>query len=146
MIVKIRPDINPQIILKSRGLGKSSAATKVLAETVARLSDPYVPMDPGSNVHLKDGYTIASDGSSITYRGPYAHYQYVGEVYGPKVPIKEGGKVVGFYSKGLQRPTGKEIEYQGAPMRGKEWDKRMMADRGDEVTKAVADFVGGKPK
>ena len=40
MKVKIRPDINPQIILKSRGLGKSYAATKLLAETVARLSDP----------------------------------------------------------------------------------------------------------
>lgn len=31
-------------------------------------------------------------------------------------------------------------------MRGPEWDKRMMADRGDEVTDAVAEFVGGKRK
>lgn len=141
MKVNVKPDINPETILKARGLGSSNAATKLLAETVARLSDPYVPMSPGSSAHMKEGYTIASDGSSITYRGPYAHFQYVGEVM---VGVKTGSP----YAKSGEpkRGTGRALSYHGAPMRGKEWDKRMMADRGDEVTKAVADFVGGKPK
>ena len=141
MKVNVKPDISPETILKARGLGSSNAATKLLAETVARLSDPYVPMSPGSGAHMKEGYTIASDGSSITYRGPYAHFQYVGEVM---VGVKTGSP----YAKSGEpkRGTGRALEYHGAPMRGKEWDKRMMADRGDEVTKAVADFVGGKPK
>ena len=30
------------------------------------------------------------------------------------------------------------------PLRGKLWDKRMWADRGNEIVKAVADYVGGK--
>lgn len=34
---------------------------------------------------------------------------------------------------------------RGYGLRGKFWDKRMMADRGPEVVKAVADFTGGKP-
>lgn len=141
MKVNVKPDINPETILKARGLGSSNAATKVLAETVARLSDPYVPMSPGSGAHMKEGYTIASDGSNITYRGPHAHFQYVGEVM---VGIKTGSP----YAKSGEpkRGAGRALSYHGAPMRGKEWDKRMMADRGDEVTKAVADFVGGKPK
>lgn len=141
MKVNVKPDISPETILKARGLGSSNAATKLLAETVARLSDPYVPMSTGSGAHMKEGYTIASDGSSITYRGPYAHFQYVGEVM---VGVKTGSP----YAKSGEpkRGTGRALEYHGAPMRGKEWDKRMMADRGDEVTKAVADFVGGKPK
>lgn len=141
MKVKVKPDIKPETILKARGLGSSNAATKLLAETVARLSDPYVPMSPGSGAHMKEGYTIAGDGSSITYRGPYAHFQYVGEVM---VGVKTGSP----YAKSGEpkRGTGRALEYHGAPMRGKEWDKRMMADRGDEVIKAVADFVGGKPK
>lgn len=141
MKVNVKPDINPETILKARGLGSSNAATKLLAETVARLSDPYVPMSPGSGAHMKEGYTIASDGSSITYRGPYAHFQYVGEVM---VGVKTGSP----YAKSGEpkRGTGRALSYHGAPMRGKEWDKRMMADRGDEVTKAVADYVGGKPK
>ena len=141
MKVNVKPDINPETILKARGLGSSNAATKLLAETVARLSDPYVPMSPGSGAHMKEGYTIASDGSSITYRGPYAHFQYGGEVM---VGVKTGSP----YAKSGEpkRGTGRALSYHGAPMRGKEWDKRMMADRGDEVTKAVADYVGGKPK
>lgn len=141
MKVNVKLDINPETILKARGLGSSNATTKLLAETVARLSDPYVPMSPGSGAHMKEGYTIASDGSSITYRGPYAHFQYVGEVM---VGVKTGSP----YAKSGEpkRGTGRALSYHGAPMRGKEWDKRMMADRGDEVTKAVADYVGGKPK
>lgn len=33
-----------------------------------------------------------------------------------------------------------------APMAGKEWDKRMWADRGKEIVQSVADFCGGKIK
>ena len=133
--------ISPETILRVRGLGDSTAATKLLASEVARLSDPYVPMAPGSGAHMKEQYTIAPDGSSITYRGPYAHYQYVGEIMvGSRTSspwAQSGEPKVG---------TGREIQYHGAPMRGKEWDKRMMADRGDEITKTMAKFVGGKPK
>lgn len=141
MKVNIKANIQPATILKARGLGGNTAATKLLAETVARLSDPYVPMSAGSGAHMKEGYTIASDGSTITYRGPYAHFQYKGEVM---VGVKTGSP----YAKSGEPKvgTGRPLKYHGAPMRGKEWDKRMMADRGDEVTKAVADFVGGKPK
>jgi hypothetical protein len=139
--VKIKPNIRPATIMKARGLGESKAAAKLLAETVARLSDPYVPMSAGSGAHMKEGYTIASDGSEIVYRAPYAHFQYVGEVM---VGVKSGSPWA--KSGEPKKGTGKAISYHGAPMRGKEWDKRMMADRGDEVTKAVADFVGGKAK
>lgn len=33
-----------------------------------------------------------------------------------------------------------------APMAGKQWDKRMWADRGKEIVQSVADFCGGKAK
>ena len=33
-----------------------------------------------------------------------------------------------------------------APFAGKQWDRRMMADRGDEVVESVAKFVGGRAK
>lgn len=33
-----------------------------------------------------------------------------------------------------------------APYAGKQWDKRMWADRGPEIVKATADFCGGKAK
>jgi len=31
-------------------------------------------------------------------------------------------------------------------MRGKEWDKRMWADRGDEILDGVAHYMGGRVK
>ena len=37
-------------------------------------------------------------------------------------------------------------EHKGDGMRGRQWCERAMIDRGDEVTKTVAKFCGGKPK
>lgn len=37
-------------------------------------------------------------------------------------------------------------ENKGNGLRGKEWDKRMMATRGPEIVRAVAKFAGGKAK
>ncbi|WP_269478285.1 minor capsid protein [Hominibacterium faecale] len=36
------------------------------------------------------------------------------------------------------------FENKGKGLRGKEWDKRMMADRGEEIVTGVANFIGGK--
>ena len=37
-------------------------------------------------------------------------------------------------------------ENKGNGKRGKEWDKRMMADQGKDIVSSVAKFVGGKVK
>lgn len=129
--MKITPkqvNISPAVILKSRGLGSSTAACKHLANTVRRFSDPYVPMQQGE---LKNAAQIINDGRGILYNQPHAHYQYVGEVMEGRAP---------------KHYTGRDIKYHGAPMRGKQWDKRMMADRGEEVVEDLAKFVGGKRK
>lgn len=126
--MKVKTDIRPAVILRARGLGDSDRARVFLANEVARLSDPYVPMQQGI---LKNTKQIAGSGRTITYLGPYAHYQYVGEVMAGRAP---------------KHYTGKPLTYHGAPMRGPEWDKRMMADRRDDLVQSVANYVGGKPK
>jgi len=35
-------------------------------------------------------------------------------------------------------------ENRGSGLRGKQWDKRMMADKGPQIVRAVAKYVGGK--
>lgn len=35
-------------------------------------------------------------------------------------------------------------ENNGTGLRGKEWDKRMWADRGEEIVDATAEYCGGK--
>ena len=129
--MKIQAEVNIDTakIMKKYGLGESKEAQRFLAEDVERKCQPYVPMAAAISVHMVNNARVTDD--SIIYPGPYAHYQYVGEVMAGRAP---------------KHYTGRDIDYHGGPMRGKQWDKRMMADRGDEVTDAVAEFVGGKRK
>ena len=116
MKLDVQVNIDAEKILKKYGLGQSKEAQKELAGIVERKCQPYVPMSAGSGAHLVNQARVTED--SIIYPGPYAHYQYVGEVMAGRAP---------------KHYTGKPIDYHGGPMRGKEWDKRMMADHGDEV-------------
>ncbi|MBS7225373.1 MAG: hypothetical protein KH050_08545 [Clostridiaceae bacterium] len=136
----MKVNIDSQEILKKRGMGASDRTRLFLANEVARLCDPYVPMNQGT---LKNTHVIARGGRQLIYTMPYAHYQYEGKVYGPNIPLKDGGFISPIAPK---HPTGKALTYQGAPMRGAHWDKRMKADRMDDLVQSVANHVGGKPK
>ena len=124
-LVRITVDINTAKIMRARGLGGDHRAQVFLASEVKRLCDPYVPMQQGN---LKNLAVVASDGSTLTYTQPYAHYQYKGEVMAGRAP---------------KQYTGAKLTYHGGPMRGPQWDKRMMADKRDELVKNVENFVGG---
>ena len=58
----------------------------------------------------------------IEHTVPYAHYLYEGEVYGPNVPIMQGGALVGYFSPvAPKHPTGKMLHYSG--MGSRHWDE-----------------------
>ena len=120
--------------------------------TFAKMCDPYVPMDEGylsQSVHVTPQY--------VQYQGPYAHYMYMGEVYGPNIPIRdEDGLIIGWFSPPGQPkyPTGKAIQYntEKHPLATKEWDKAMMRDKGDEfklevtrILRRKASEIDGRP-
>jgi len=110
MTIKVKIDIDPeQEILLRRGLEVDGEVQQFFTNEVARMCDPYVPMDTGT---LKNDKSITKN--SITYEQPYAQKQY--------------------------------YENKGKGLRGKEWDKRMWSDRGEEIVQAVAKKVGGKAK
>ena len=136
MKVKVKVDVNTAKIMRQRGLGGDYRAQRFLASEVMRLSDPYVPMQSG---FLKTNAEIASDGSTLTYIAPYAHYQYYGEVMGPNWQDKNGKWHSG---KAPKEYTGRELTYHGGPMRGKKWVERMMADKGDELPKNLKAYIG----
>ena len=123
--MKIKVDINTAQILKSRGLGGDHRTQVFLASEVKRLSDPYVPMQQG---HLKNQAVVASDGSTLTYTQPYAHYQYYGKVMAGRAPKKY---------------TGDDLTYHGGPMRGPQWEKRMLADKSGDLVNNVKTYIGG---
>ena len=106
----------------------------------AKMCDPYVPMETGT---LSQGATIYKD--KVVWPGPYGRYMYMGEVYGPNIPIFEDGVLVGFFSPPGQKkkPTGRDIQYNKEyhPLASKEWDKAMMRDRGDEFLAQVEEIL-----
>ncbi len=120
-------DVDYKAILKKMGLGESTDAQKFLASEVERLSKPYVPMSSGAGAHMVLQTQVTEE--AVIYKGPYAHYQYVGEVMAGRAP---------------KHYTGRDIDYNDSPMRGKEWDKRMMADRSDEVEKSLENYMKGR--
>lgn len=124
MKVNVKVDVDTAKIMRARGLGGDHRAQIYLAEEVKRLSDPYVPMQQGL---LKNQAVVASDGSTLTYTQPYAHYQYYGEAMAGRAP---------------KQYTGKPLTYHGAPMRGKQWDKRMMADKSGDITQNLKTYIG----
>lgn len=123
MKVTVKVDVNTAKIMRQRGMGGDFGAQRFLASEVVRLCDPYVPMQQGM---LKNQRTIAQDGSSVVYTQPYAHYQYYGKVMAGRAP---------------KHYTGDDLTYNGAPMRGPQWDKRMMADKRGELENSLEAYV-----
>ena len=129
MSVNIKVDIPTEKILKARGLGSDIGARKYLASQVKNYCDPYVPMSSGAGTHMKNQATIAADGSQLVYTQPYAHYQYYGQVMAGRAPKKY---------------TGDSLTYHGAPMRGSNWDKRMLADKSKDLERSMDAYIKQK--
>ena len=117
MATRIRLEMDPadRILLK-RKLNKNGEGQRFFTHQVRTLSDPYVPFLNGP---LKNTAQELVD--RIEYIQPYARRQYYENA---------GSGIEGTAHHGL---------------RGKQWDKRMWADRGPQIVKAVANFVGGRP-
>lgn len=116
--------------------GKCAGASKFLAQRVKAYCDPFVPFQTGM---LKN--TAYCGDNFVQYRTPYAHYQYKGVVM---VGIISGSP---WAKRGeAKRYTGRPLSYSGGGQRGAHWDRRMMIQRGREVTQDVAAFVGGRKK
>lgn len=91
------------------------------AEKWHELYKQYVPFREGVLYN-----TVTITPKQIVHTAPYAHYQYTGAVYGPNIPIREHGRVVGWYSPvAPKHPTGKSLKYSQAQhlRAAKEWDK-----------------------
>lgn len=130
-------------ILARRGLEPGGKVQRCISSEVIRYCDPKVPFETGA---LKGSVITASvpEEGLIVYATPYARYLYYGEVYGPNIPIRDGGVVTGFYSPPKKHPTGRALTYNGAPERGAHWFDRAMAEHREDVVRAAAAMAGGK--
>lgn len=133
--MKVVCNIDAGKILRRRGLQPDGPVQRMFTQECAKAMDRYVPMQSGM---LKDTRYIGPN--YVKYTQPYAHYQYYGVLY-----LTRNGS--SWAKKGERKyPSGRELTYHGAPMRGKQWDVRMWADNKRRLTQLVAKACGGRAK
>ena len=72
--------------------------------------DQYVPFQQGA-LRGSVRYPEGMSGGVIEYDTPYAHYQYMGEVYGPNIPRYDSdGNLIGYWSPPQKHPTGRPLQ------------------------------------
>ena len=106
---------------------------------------PYTPFRSG--VMEKSATLGTKIGSGkIVYNSPYARYQYYGVVYGPNIPIKENGVLVGFYSPQKKYRTNRHLSYDKSrhPQAQRLWFEVMKKKHNQAILRGAAAATGGK--
>lgn len=109
------------------------------AEKWYELYKQYVPFREGVLYN-----TVSITPKQIEHTAPYAHYQYTGVVYGPNVPIREHGRIVGWYSPvSPKHATDRELKhYRGQHLKAaKEWDKAEEPTQGPKLVGQIQAYI-----
>lgn len=142
-------------ILRNHGLQHGGPVQKVVDQACMRYMSDYMPRrQAGELEHMMVTATVIGSGQ-IDIPGPYAHYLHEGIVYiDPKYNCagwisSTPGKYFGqWYSRkgAVKVPTNRELQYTGAPMRGKKFFDRMKADHKADILKVAQAEIdkGGK--
>ena len=105
--------------------GNLDRAQIALNQQIVKDCEPHIPLQQGAlrnSVSFPEGASghLIQWGNKFT---PYAHYQYMGEVYGPNIPIKDAeGNITGWWSPPgeSKHPTGRKLQYH-EPGTGAKW-------------------------
>lgn len=140
MTLETKVDVNVDVhdLLAQFGLEEGGIVQQVIDKSVIDYCMPYVPHDTGTLETSPYAVTVIGSGE-VVYPGPYAHYMYYGEVYGPNIPvfIDDSGEPAYFFSPPGEKkhPTGKQIQYSTDynPLAGPFWLERMKADHLQDI-------------
>lgn len=151
-IIKAQFRLHNQNLAVSRGLGKGGRVQQAIDKAVIDWSLPYCPFDTGTLAKSPYGATTIGSGQ-VVYPGPYARYQYYGEIYGPNIPVFEddSGEPTRFFSPPGRKkhPTGRQMDYtksksRNGPLAGPFWFERMKADHTKDIIKEAESVAAGK--
>ena len=124
-----------QQLLEHFGLNKGGRIQHIINEAVIRECRPYVPASPD---RVLEG-SVKSDveNGQVIWDTPYAHYQYMGIVYGPNIPIIQDGILMRWFSPPgrPKSPTDRELTYDTRQnhLAGSHWFERMKADHLNDI-------------
>lgn len=134
-------------LLEAAGMNVGGRAQKFFTSEVARIADPYVPMDSGTLAGTALTYMEAD---AIHYIAPYAGYLYEGKLMvDPKYGVgafhdKQTGR---FWSrKGVQKipdPHGRSLNFDKTthPKATAHWVDVAWSNHGDEVIGEIEQFI-----
>ena len=133
----------PDDILAAFGLEKGGRVQRTIDQSVIDYCQPYVPASPDRTLEFSAQVSTDIGSGTVIWNTPYAHYQYMGIVYGPNIPIidPETGVLMGWFSPPgrPKHPTDRELTYDTSqnPMAGPYWFERMKADRLRDILDAA---------
>lgn len=111
-------------------------AQRLLNMQVVADCDPLIPFQQGA-LRNSVNYPQGIYGGEIEYNTPYAHYQYMGEVYGPNIPIRDAeGNITGWFSPPKKNPAGRPIQYHTAGT-GDHWFEKAKEQHKDDWVRLV---------
>ena len=146
-ITKVFLNTDTEALLSRFNLESGGLVQQAIDKAVIDWDLQYVPWETGTLA--KSPYSVTAIGTGeVVYPGPYAHYLYYGEVYGPNIPIfdDDSGEPTGWFSPpGREKiPTGRELQYATDvnPLAGSYWFERMKADHLDDIVKEAKAHVG----
>lgn len=134
-------------MLKKRSLEKGGLVQQTIDKAAIDWCQQYTPWETGTL--SKSAYSATTIGEGrIVYPGPYARYQYYGEVYGPNLPkeVDEAGNVIQWASPPKKYPTGRQLQYSTDvnPLAGAFWFERMKADHSKDILMEAKKVAGIK--
>ena len=134
---RLDAQLSPDDILHTFGLEKGGRVQQVIDQTVIDFCQPYVPASPDRTLEFSAQASTEIGSGQVIWGTPYAHYQYMGIVYGPNIPIIQDGILMGWFSPPgrPKSPTDRELTYDTSqnPLAGPRWFERMKADRLNDI-------------
>lgn len=136
-------------LLRRCNINKGGLVQQVIDKTVIDYNLEYAPWETGALAKSAYGATQIGSGKVI-YPGPYAHYQYYGEIYGPNIPVFEDDSGIPtryFSPKGQKKhPTGRSLKYATDvnALAGPFFFERMKADRMQDILQEAKNVAGIK--
>jgi len=144
-MVELKADMyfSPVFIRIAEGVKADKTLKKFANAELARFCEPYVPSQTNT---LAQKNRITSE--AVTYPGPYAHYQYTGEVYGPNFPIRENGHIIAWRSRKnvKKHPMGRRLHYsqQMHPLAQDHWDQAAMIVHRDDLVHEIKLYIADR--
>lgn len=129
-------------LLKNHGLNPDGRVQAFFTSEVMKKAEPYVPYSAGV---LRESARVSEDKCAIIYETPYAHYQWVGELYVDPITKKGAfySPTYGFWSRPDvdKERTDRKLSYNGAPQRGSRWVRRCWINERENIIKSTEAFM-----